>query len=200
MRKSFFSAVELSHILRAWVAISLAFAILLNDGITMSPRFIFLFIMAAFTVGLGFLIHELSHKIAALKFGCKAEFRSFDLMLVLAVLMSFFGFVFAAPGAVFIEGRVNDVKNGIISAVGPLTNMFLAVIFFLTALSLRGGLVEQVGTYGAMINAWLAFFNMIPLINLDGAKILRWNKIIYAVMAFFAFLLLFLPYAARIGA
>ena len=52
-------------------------------------------------------------------------------MLVLAILMSFFGFIFAAPGAVVIKASyIHPSKNGKISLAGPLTNIILALLFF----------------------------------------------------------------------
>ena len=83
---------------------------------------------------MAFLLHELGHKLVAQKYGCQAEFRSFDQMLILAVIMSFFGFILAAPGAVLIQGRVSRKQNGIISATGPGVNLSLAVMFFIALL------------------------------------------------------------------
>lgn len=188
---------EVLQILRAWAAISLAFAILLNRGFGFSPRFFYLMLVAGFTVGMGFLLHELAHKVLALRYGCRAEFRSFDVMLVLAVAMSFFGFIFAAPGAVFIEGRVNVRKNGIISAVGPLTNMLLALLFFLATVvvSMFSSALAEVLFYGSIINSWLAIFNLLPFANLDGTKVLKWSKAAYFSMLGLSFALWMLPYA-----
>jgi Zn-dependent protease len=170
------SDIELNNILKAWVAISLAFAIVLSDG-PFSTGFSFFLLLAAVTVGLGFLLHELAHKLVAQRYGCFAEFRSFNFMLVLAVLLSFLGFVFAAPGAVMIQGHVNRERNGIISIAGPLVNIALAVIFLVIGYFMP----NPFSTYGALINAWLAAFNMIPFGPLDGAKILRWNKVPYFI-------------------
>src|SRR3989344_8209181 len=118
---------EIKDISKAWFAISLAFGIVLG-GLTL--KFFTAFIISAIAVGLGFLLHELSHKFFAQRYGYKAEFRSFDEMLFLAVIMSFFGFVIAAPGAVMIFSRVFDKrKNGIISVAGPLVNVILVVVF-----------------------------------------------------------------------
>ncbi|MBI2142363.1 hypothetical protein HYU15_02655 [Candidatus Woesearchaeota archaeon] len=188
---------EVLQLLRAWAAISFAFAVLLNRGFDFGGRFFYLMVVAAFTVGTGFLLHELAHKVLALRYGCRAEFRSFDLMLVLAVAMSFFGFIFAAPGAVFIEGRVNDRKNGIISAVGPLTNMLLAVLFFSAsvAASTFSVALAEVMFYGSIINSWLAIFNLLPFANLDGTKVLRWSKTAYFSMLGLSFVLWLLPSA-----
>src|SRR3989344_1536941 len=115
-----FSNLEKKELIKAWLAISIAFGIVLKGT---NLGFIQNFILAALTVGVGFLLHELAHKVVAQRYRCWAEFRAFDQMLILAVLMSFFGFVFAAPGAVFIKGFVTKEKNGKISVAGPITNI-----------------------------------------------------------------------------
>jgi len=173
------SEIELRDIIKAWLAISLAFGILLkSSGIS----FYMAVIISSFTVGVGFLLHELGHKLVAQKYGCFAEFRSFDQMLLLAIVMSFFGFVFAAPGAVMIAGPVGVRRNGKISAAGPLVNLILAPLFLLVMYLSSSGLWTVIGFYGFMINSWLALFNMIPFGNFDGIKILRWNKWVYGLM------------------
>ena len=134
------------------------------------------FIVALFTAGLGFLLHELSHKFVAQHYGCTAEFRAWDQYLYLAVgLAVVVGFIFAAPGAVMISGMVTRKENGIISIAGPLTNYLLALIFLVLALLFPAG--RLVFTIGLSINIWLGLFNLIPFGPLDGAKVFHWNKI-----------------------
>jgi len=139
------------------------------------------FAMAAVTVGVSFLAHEVGHKILAQRYGCWAEFRAFNSMLIVAIAMSFFGFIFAAPGAVFIRGHLTKEKYGKISLVGPLTNVIFAIIFLIAKI-LTTGIVKEVSGYGLLINAWLAVFNMIPFLSFDGAKIFKWNKPVYFVV------------------
>tara|TARA_Y100000034_G_C6702551_1_gene309929 strand:+ start:80 stop:637 length:558 start_codon:yes stop_codon:yes gene_type:complete len=174
------SKKEIIDLLKAWAAITIAFGIVLFDREGSNA-----FLIAAFSVGLGFLLHELAHKIVAQYYHLLAEFRSFDGMLVLAIAMSFFGFVFAAPGAVMIRGlSISNEKNGRISLAGPLTNLVLALVFL--------GLMPFLGViakYGLFINALIALFNMLPFWNFDGAKILRWNKLVYFGVVFVAFVL-----------
>ncbi len=169
------STLEVRDLVKAWSAISLAFAILLNRGLSLSPRFFTILLVSAFTVGVGFLLHEMGHKFVAQRYGLFAEFRSFDPMLLLAIFFSLFGFIIAAPGAVMIQGKVSLEQNGKISLAGPLINVLLALLFL-------GGL--QVSNLYALrvgfaINALLAVFNLIPFGNFDGRKIFDWSKPIW---------------------
>ena len=187
------SETEVRDLLKAWIAISIAFAILLRES--MPSSFYMTFITTSLTVGIGFLLHELGHKVVAQRYGCFAEFRSFDNMLIFAVVMSFFGFVLAAPGAVMISGKISRNKNGVISAAGPLVNLALAVIFFGLALSHPTGITKIIASYGFLINSWLALFNMVPFWLFDGYKVWKWNKIAYFSIAGLAFLFVALrPY------
>jgi len=180
------SKIEINDLLKAWGAISLAFAIVLG-GFSLSINFLVVLFIAAVTVGTGFIIHELSHKIVAQHYGCFAEFRAFNSMLWLAVIMSFFGFVFAAPGAVMISGPVGVRRNGKISMAGPLANLVFALFFLGLLLMPVTGLLKTLAGYGFLINTWLGLFNLLPFGNFDGKKILRWNKIVYGIMVAVAF-------------
>ena len=184
------SKTELVDILKAWIAISLAFAFvysgigILNGSFSriISLSFLMIFIISFFTAGLGFLLHELAHKFAAQKYGCQAEFRAFDPMLYLAVgLALLMGFIFAAPGAVMIAGQVTRRENGIISAAGPITNYIIALLFLF--LSYLFPAFNMVWLTGFNINFWLGLFNMIPFWNFDGKKIWEWSIPVWLVMA-----------------
>ena len=183
-----FSEKEIKDIGFAWAMISIAFAILFTKNILLIPV---AFLFSSITVGIAFVVHELCHKYVAQKYGLWAEFRAEPNMLVLAVIMSFFGFLFVAPGAVLIGGRRVSVKeNGKISMAGPLSNIILALLFF-SILSLNlPALIQTISKYGLLINGWLALFNMIPFWMFDGRKIFRWNKIVWAAMVVASILLI----------
>lgn len=174
-----FSRIEIEHLLRAWILVSLAFAILFA-GFSLDARFAVAFVSAAITAGIGFIGHELMHKYVAQRYGCWAEFRANDFMLGLMVLLSFFGFIFAAPGGVLIANHVTPRKNGIISLAGPATNIVLGVAFAALTFALPAAL-KPFGSYGMTINFWLGFFNLIPFPGIDGSKVLAWNKAVYFV-------------------
>src|SRR3989344_5461319 len=170
-----FSKIEIRDLTKAWIAISVAFAIALAGGIIyVQPNFSFLtsILLAALTVGVGFLLHELGHKVIAQRYGCFAEFRADNMMLIIAIITSFFGFLFAAPGAVMIAGRVSTERNGKISIAGPLVNIVLALIFMTSGLVINEGFFGGLFSFGFFINTWLAIFNLVPLWILDGKKVL----------------------------
>jgi Zn-dependent protease len=174
------SRKELIDLAKAWIILGVAFTIAMN-GLNLGLAFLIGLIISLFTVGIGFLFHELAHKFLAQKYGCFAEFRSFDHMLILALIMSFFGFLFAAPGAVMIAGHMTRSQNGKISAAGPAMNLLVALFFL--PLAFTSGIWQAVGMYGFRINAWLGLFNLIPFAMFDGAKIWAWSKAAYFGLA-----------------
>ncbi|MEK6900503.1 MAG: metalloprotease [Nanoarchaeota archaeon] len=193
------SKVEIVDIVKAWLALSLAFtfiyagASVMNGGLgkAVSLDFVVLFLVSLVTAGLGFLLHELAHKFVAQHYGCAAEFRAWDQLLYLAVgLAIFIGFIFAAPGAVMISGMVTRKENGVISAAGPATNYVLAMIFL--ALITLFPQFASVFVTGFSINIWLGIFNLIPFGPLDGRKVFDWSKTVWGGMLLFGLAFMFL--------
>ncbi|GMR18898.1 MAG: site-2 protease family protein [Patescibacteria group bacterium] len=191
----YFSAQEIRDLIKAWVAISLAvsLAILGFEAVRVLglPLLVRAFVIYAFTVGVAFLAHEvLGHKLLSQRYGLFAEFRADDFFLMLAVLLSFTGFVFVAPGAVVIAGVTRVDIYGKIAAAGPLVNIILAVAF---GLLMRAGVAFYLPLYAGssidlvatsyQINAWLALFNLLPLGILDGAKIWAWSRGVWILLA-----------------
>ncbi len=145
-----------------------------------------------------FFLHEMAHKFVAQHYGCWAEFRySQQGLLIAMVLAAIAGFLFAAPGAVYIAGRIDKRQNGIISIAGPLTNVVVAAAA-IPILIYMGGIIAA-GFYTVIyFNAFLAIFNMIPVMPLDGAKVVRWNVGVYigalaAMGALMYFVFVYLP-------
>jgi Zn-dependent protease len=184
----------------AWIAISLAFAIIfLRDIGRADPVIALLFLgVSLFTVGIGFILHEMAHKFTAIKYGFWAEFRKDNIMLVVAVaLAALVGVVFAAPGATVIydtTGRgISREQNGKISAAGPVVNLLLCIPFAVLliygggGISLTGNIATMIGMIGFQVNAMIAAFNMLPVSVLDGKKVLAWNKGVFVIMIIAAF-------------
>ncbi|MFB6081377.1 MAG: metalloprotease [Halanaeroarchaeum sp.] len=179
-----FSTRELRDLLLAWLALGLAFALFYErvspprlPAVLTSRAFAVAMGVSLVTVGVGFLLHELAHKVVAVRYGQYAEFRADYGFLALAVIGGLAGFIFAAPGAVFHRGSLTKAQHGHIALAGPLTNLGLAVLFvplfFLSPL---------IATRGVEINLLLAGFNMLPIGGLDGRTVLDWSTPIYLVV------------------
>lgn len=186
-----FSRNEVIDLFKAWSAIAIAFTILYINSVGFSSL-IPLFMVMLFTVGIGFLLHELSHKFLAIKYNCYTEFRADNKMLIFMIITSFLGIVIAAPGGVYISGLIDKKKNGLISLSGPVMNMILAILFLL-ATNYTG--IELL-RYGFIINSWLGLFNMLPFFGLDGLKVFRWNKLVYFIFLIIGFALTALSYSS----
>jgi Zn-dependent protease len=186
----------------AWLGITVAFTLaIVLSGFTgkIDPvYFLFIFGVAAVTVGIGFVLHEMAHKFTAIKYGYYAEFRKDNVMLLMAVVLAaLVHIVFAAPGATVIyAGGLTREQNGKISAAGPLTNLLLCIPFaiMIVATPLVSGPLQVIGFIGLMglqINAMIATFNLLPISILDGKKVLAWNPAIFIAMIAVAIVILY---------
>ncbi len=195
-----FSRTEVRDILIAWISLSVAFTVAITGGalngfssrlsmvVNGVPENLSLeetFLLALVTIGVGFVLHEMMHKFIAERYGFQAGFRMWVQGLGLALFSAFvFGIVFAAPGATYFMGYgVSKRENGIISLAGPLTNVAIALLFLpLLLVNTTNLLILEAGYLGCYFNFFLATFNMLPIFVLDGAKVWRWNKLIWAAV------------------
>ena len=195
---------ERRDLLIAWLAISAAFMLIFIRRGGFTPEIIlFYFVLALLTVGVGFLVHEMAHKYMAIQYGYWAEFMMDTTMLTVAIaLAALTGFVFAAPGATMIYGpTLSKRENGIISVAGPLSNLVLFALFVAVAFaaqSMNNGLLLAVGLVGMQVNGMLAAFNMLPVGNLDGAKVLSWYPIVFVVVIVASFAVVWLSVSGMI--
>ena len=178
-----FSTRELLDLGAAWVALSVAFSLLLLPGFSgfSVPQAVQTFGLSFLTVGVAFLLHELAHKVVAIRFGKIAEFRADYGMLFVAIMGALIGFLFAAPGAVYHQGRSTLRQNGLIALAGPVTNLVLAAIFAPLAF-FGSGFLASIGGLGLTINLFLAAFNMIPFGPLDGNTVKEWSTPVFVAV------------------
>ncbi|MEW5839545.1 AN1-type zinc finger domain-containing protein [Nitrososphaera sp.] len=165
-----FSKTELAHL-----ALGTALVTAVGMSIfhfSLQPEYLAVFVSA-------FLLHEFAHKFLAQFYRAWAEFRVLLYGAVITAIsaLPFFPFKFIAPGAVFIGGPISEGRNGRISLVGPLTNIALGAGFAL-AYYLDVSSPDLMLT-GTRFNSWIAIFNLIPFMGLDGSKIFAWNKLVW---------------------
>jgi Zn-dependent protease len=175
------SRTEIRDILIAWIVLGFCFDLCLFHSLSLSG-----FIIALIGLGAGFICHELSHKLVAQKLGHQAEFRLWRTGLIIALICAFIsiispvGFLFAAPGAVYILSYTTKREGGLISIAGPSANIILALIFYLVQVN-SSGFIAIIGYWGMAINLWLAVFNLLPIPPLDGSKIFAWNIPVWGI-------------------
>lgn len=155
-------------------------AALLGVSLALSPKF---GLYGIASVLIGFIVHEMAHRQTARSVGCSSRFMLDPLGYSLTLVSTLFPIAFLAPGYVGIGcwGVVIGPRESLlISASGPATNIAMALVAYGL---LQAGFVHPFLYVFAVINSWLALFNLIPLGPLDGAKILRASPGVWLAMA-----------------
>ncbi len=192
---------EVQDIVIAVLALTFAFSIstFSHNGFRISPVGALYIVALSFAaVCLAFLLHELAHRQVARRYGGFAEFRVWPMGLLGGLVLSFFGFVIAAPGAVYMSGIYGNDRVGKAALAGPALNVILGAAF------MAAGYVNITNSWGnvfgflSQINLYLGAFNLIPFSPLDGQKVLAWDIRTYAIafiLAIFLAVLSFIIFA-----
>ncbi len=201
-----FGRVEITQILISVAVLTAAFTIALLGGVLgdiggYTPRiYLFAIGVSAVVSVTGFLLHELAHKFVAQRYGAWAEYRMYPTGLLMALVFSFMGFLFAAPGAVYIQGRITKKQNGLISVAGPATNVIFGSVFILLWLAFPD---MDPWSYAfkliGLLSLFLAVFNLLPFGPLDGKKVLDWNPMVWVLTIGLAGSILFVSWGGFIG-
>ena len=186
------------ELLKAWAGTTLAYAVVQAGARNLlNTRFLLILAISGVVCGLGFVLHELAHRVVARRFNAQAHFVANNGFLLISILIAFVGFFIAAPGAVWYRGYLTPRQNGQIAIAGPVTNLVLALIFLLIVplLYFAGitlpGWVLLMCAIGFGLNAFVGLFNMIPGGPFDGAKVLEWSPLYFGITVAVGILLAF---------
>jgi Zn-dependent protease len=194
------------ELFKAWAGTSLAFAVATTGpNNLLTGAFAINLVIAMIVAGVGFVLHELAHRVVARGYGAEAHFIANNGWLLISIVLAFTGFFIAAPGAVWHRGYLTPRQGGLIALAGPVTNLVLSVVFLLALIGLVASgvpvpeIVLNVCFIGFKFNAWLGLFNMIPAGPFDGAKVLAWDWRVFAVTVAVGILLTFVLSNQAIG-
>ena len=139
-------------------------------------------VIATIIFAMGFILHELSHKYVAQRYGLWAEFRLNTMGVLLTAISIVSPLKFIAPGAVVISGFADKEKMGLTAIAGPTVNVAIAVLLLAALPVLPSTSIRFAILYGAAINAFLALFNLIPFSIFDGRKVFAWSRNYWAIL------------------
>ena len=173
-----FSEREIKDLIISTIVVALIFS---SFSLELLPITILIVILV-------FISHELAHKFAAMRYGFSAEYRKWNTGLILGLILSVFGGGFAAPGAVHITpfnrkkfafrvARITQKEYGKISLAGPLANIIVGIVAVIANFYYPMTLLILI----ARISLFLSLFNLIPFPPLDGFKVYRWDRRIWAI-------------------
>ncbi|MGC8582625.1 MAG: site-2 protease family protein [Thermoproteus sp.] len=158
-------------------------------------------LLPTIAIAIAIVPHELAHRQVARRRGCWSRFVLYQPGFLVTLIVNGLVGAFTRAPVLFISGYTlischsyTREDDGLISLAGPLTNIAVALLSLaLLSLPIALGLLSiQFLIYLMRLNAFVAFFNLLPLGPLDGSKIFRWNIAVWAVMFLVAIYLSFI--------
>jgi len=135
----------------------------------------------------GMILHELAHKYCAIREGCRASYVLTPFGLTITLLSGFIPFIaIISPGYVAImcyptSWLPREPREDLIAASGVAVNLILSFIARL-AQSITPFSFHSFLTGFAHINAWMAFFNLLPIPPFDGYRMINRMASLWLVM------------------
>ncbi len=156
------------------------------------------YLMITAIASIAVIPHELAHRWSARKMGCYSRYvlSPFGLILTLITAIPFIPFKIIMPGFTLVVPTTYDPVflkrlNGIVSYMGPLTNMLIAtasltIYALLVKLGIHIYILLLFLLLNTWLNSWVAIFNLLPIPPLDGSKIITWKPSIWIVSLLFS--------------
>jgi Zn-dependent protease len=150
-------------ITRSWFLLALLIAVVVAPGVEQAEpglggwKYVAGLVIAvvyAFTI----LVHEAAHAVASRRYGHPVE----------NITLHFLG------GHTSIDGGARSpMQEFVMSVVGPLASLGVALVAWLLSLVLPGGLIGLTIITLALANLVLGIFNLLPGLPLDGGRVLK---------------------------
>jgi Zn-dependent protease len=177
----YFSPKEIKHLAVAGLLVmGIGLSSVIYLGVSEFESLVGALVGFAAVLTASFFAHELAHKVTAQRRGLWAEFRLTlwgSVLTLVSIVSPLFKII--APGAVMVSAAGTE-GMGKISLAGPVTNIILSGALLSLATFVPSGLV-WVFLLSALLNGFMAVFNLIPFGIFDGFKIFSWDKKVWAL-------------------
>ena len=156
------------------------------------------FFNASLIVALTFIVRETAHRVGALSIGFKAEYKMWTFGLLAGVVIALVtrGYWWLIlPGGImvhhlgghrlgFFRYGLNYFGVGMVSAVGPLANIALALFFKIISAFTYNPLIYK----AIVLNLLMAVYTILPIPPLDGSRMFFGSRMVYAFILSFVIL------------
>lgn len=170
----------------SWLAALIALTFALGGVEALSASFLRSYYF--FGIVIGFVLHELAHAEVARRYGLSASFVAYVPGLAITFASGLLPIKILAPGYVKISGYGSPAGIFYATVAGPLVNILVALFVLFLSIGLGNQSLAPI----ALVNAWMAFFNLLPIPPLDGSKILNYSFPAWAGLILISALLLYL--------
>lgn len=144
---------------------------------------LFPFIMMTLIAGIVLVTHEFVHFYTAQRVGLRADFRLWGAGVIITLLSSvIFREVFGQTVLTTIrdEESSDRRKIALVMLSGPLVSLVLSSAFYIV--SLTQGSVASFAMFGFEMSLMTAFVSFLPIASLDGERVYKWNRLIWAAV------------------
>jgi Zn-dependent protease len=182
-----FSATELWVLAVSAALLGLAYIFAKKLNLQLDTLVLYIFI-----AGLVTSFHDLAHRYYAYKYKSVAEYKFWGFgTLVMFLTALGLGVTYAVPARTIINksDAMSVKEQAIVYISGPLVSGILAFAFLL--LVPFGGTLRTIGLLGVSMNLLSAVYSLTPFNPMDGNKVYRWKKALWA-FTFVPLLLLYL--------
>ncbi|MEM0448725.1 MAG: hypothetical protein QW520_02760 [Methanomassiliicoccales archaeon] len=174
-----FSLREIMVVAVASILLGFAYMIAKRKDL-LDPNTILVFVLVA---GFAILLHDLTHRYVASRYGAVAEYRFWGLGMVLMVITSFFfGLVYAYPAKTVINDpkKLTPKQQAIVFGAGPLVSLGVFSIFLLFIP--LGGWFLPIAILACSMNLLSAVYSFMPFEPMDGRQVLKWKKLLWVAI------------------
>lgn len=133
--------------------------------------------------GLAVSIHDLVHRYMAWRHNVPTEYKFWFLGTAIMFITALaFGVVYSSPSRLAIAeaDKMTEKQQAMVYGSGPVVSIILFGVF--AALIPLGGAASTIGKLGASMNLLTAAYAMMPFVPMDGHRVYKWKKWVWAVL------------------